>query len=169
MSDLSWTVEYKIESAKLTMTELILEEMKRIGMSRKEFAEALGVQPSAVTKMLKGRNNFTFETAVKLCDAVGLRFVPSVESQPQPTLKTMPKKKNSTPQGKAVGAHPLVRAYRISGACLVPATATIEVEAENAEQALAMAREKFKANPRGHIEGNSYDDTCAFDWEPFIS
>lgn len=50
------------EGRSLLLANVIESKMKERGMSRIEFAEAMKVQPSTVTKWLKGGHNFTIET-----------------------------------------------------------------------------------------------------------
>ncbi|MCB1237947.1 MAG: helix-turn-helix domain-containing protein [Verrucomicrobiae bacterium] len=59
--------EYK----KLTIVEELLKFMRDQGISRTELAKRMGVQPSRITSMLNGTNNFTIETLVRAGKAVG--------------------------------------------------------------------------------------------------
>ena len=40
-------------------------------MSRSDLAEKLGVSPAFVTKLMRGQNNFTLRTMVKVAQAIG--------------------------------------------------------------------------------------------------
>ena len=57
--------------------------MEAQGVSRSELAKRMEVQPSRVTSMLSGGNNFTIETLVRAGRALGsdveIRFVPARE------------------------------------------------------------------------------------------
>lgn len=57
--------------------------MEAQGVSRSELAKRMEVQPSRVTSMLSGGNNFTVETLVRAGRALGsdveIRFVPARE------------------------------------------------------------------------------------------
>jgi plasmid maintenance system antidote protein VapI len=65
---------------KLMVVEELLKLMEEQGITRGELAKRMGVQPSRVTSMMTGANNFTIETLVRAGRAVGadieLRFVP---------------------------------------------------------------------------------------------
>lgn len=75
------SIESEAEYRKLMIVEELLTLMKDQGISRSELAERMGVQPSRVTSMLTGSNNFTIETLVRAGRAVGadieLHFVPA--------------------------------------------------------------------------------------------
>jgi transcriptional regulator with XRE-family HTH domain len=62
------------------IVEELLTLMAENGISRGELAKRMEVQPSRVTSMLTGTNNFTIETLVRAGRAVGadieLHFVP---------------------------------------------------------------------------------------------
>jgi transcriptional regulator with XRE-family HTH domain len=68
------------EYRKLMIVEELLTLMAENGISRGELAKRMEVQPSRVTSMLTGTNNFTIETLVRAGRAVGadleLHFVP---------------------------------------------------------------------------------------------
>jgi len=49
----------------------ISELMERRGLSKCEFAQALGKRPSEVTKWLSGQHNFTIRTISMLSDFFG--------------------------------------------------------------------------------------------------
>lgn len=56
--------------------------------------------------------------------------------------------------------------FRVHGFCLVPVEGLIEVEAENADEALAKAQAAFKADRRAVLVSGSADEGAAFDWQP---
>lgn len=66
------------EMAILGFTESVLEQMEILGMSKKDLAEKMNVSQAFVTKMISGRNNFTFKTVVKVARAVGCEFIPQL-------------------------------------------------------------------------------------------
>lgn len=47
------TPESRLETMVLELTEKICDRMEEKGLTRKEFAERLGVSPAAVTKILR--------------------------------------------------------------------------------------------------------------------
>jgi len=74
------SVVSEAEYRKLMIVEELLALMEEKGISRGELAKRMEVQPSRVTSMLTGTNNFTIETLVRAGRAVGadieLHFVP---------------------------------------------------------------------------------------------
>jgi plasmid maintenance system antidote protein VapI len=74
------SIESEAEYQKLMIVEELLGMMKEQGISRSELAKRMGVQPSRITSMMTGSNNFTIETLVRAGRAVGadikLHFVP---------------------------------------------------------------------------------------------
>lgn len=75
------------EYRKLMIVEELLTLMAENGISRGELAKRMDVQPSRVTSMLSGANNFTIETLVRAGRAVGadieLHFVPMKRDKTQ--------------------------------------------------------------------------------------
>lgn len=75
------------EYRKLMIVEELLTLMAEKGISRGELAKRMEVQPSRVTSMLTGANNFTIETLVRAGRAVGadieLHFVPMKRDRSQ--------------------------------------------------------------------------------------
>jgi len=55
----------------LEFTESVVQEMERQGLTRTALAERLGATPAYVTKILRGRVNFTLATMVRLSHALG--------------------------------------------------------------------------------------------------
>jgi transcriptional regulator with XRE-family HTH domain len=87
------TLEYQAEELSLAFTESVLLRMEERGnMPRKELANRMGTTMPYVTKLLKGKSNFTFETLVKLARALDCR----IEA---PTL--IPLSRQQTGQGSA--------------------------------------------------------------------
>jgi plasmid maintenance system antidote protein VapI len=67
------SVEGEADYQKLMFVEELLALMKEQGISRGELARRMEIQPSRVTSMLSGANNFTIETMVRAARAVGAR------------------------------------------------------------------------------------------------
>ena len=65
------SVESDAEFQKLMFVEELLAIMEREGISRRELARRMGVQPSRITSMFTASNNFTIETMVRAGRAVG--------------------------------------------------------------------------------------------------
>lgn len=63
--------DYWLAGAILQFTEDIVREMDRQGISRTELARRLGSTPAYVTKILRGKVNFTLSTMMKLAHALG--------------------------------------------------------------------------------------------------
>jgi len=76
LKDFGLTKEAQIQTAKLIFMEEVLERMEQIDMSRSELACKLKCKPSFITKLLDGRNNFTFATAVRVAMALNMKFIP---------------------------------------------------------------------------------------------
>lgn len=75
------TNAYWIEKAIVECTEEMIARMEAGGVSRTELARRLGKNPAFITKLLRGDNNFTFETAVKIARALEMDFVPHLRPQ----------------------------------------------------------------------------------------
>jgi len=75
------SIESEAEYRKLMIVEELLTLMAEQGVNRSELAKRMGVNPSRVTAMMTGSNNFTIETLVRAGRAVGadieLHFVPA--------------------------------------------------------------------------------------------
>jgi transcriptional regulator with XRE-family HTH domain len=63
--------DYWVAGAIIEFTESLVREMKRQGMTRVELARKLGATPAYVTKILRGKVNFTLATMVRLARALG--------------------------------------------------------------------------------------------------
>ncbi len=63
--------DYWLAGAILEFTEDVVREMDRQGINRTELARRLGSTPAYVTKILRGKVNFTLGTMVKLARALG--------------------------------------------------------------------------------------------------
>jgi transcriptional regulator with XRE-family HTH domain len=76
------TAEFQAEKSILEYTEELIAQMELKKMSRSELAERLGRKnPAFVTKLLRGNNNFTFDTACRLASALDMEFVPHMKPQ----------------------------------------------------------------------------------------
>lgn len=56
--------------------------------------------------------------------------------------------------------------YKVSGYCLVPMHAVIDVDAESAEQAIKAAMVEWRKDKARLIESMSMDESSACDWRP---
>jgi plasmid maintenance system antidote protein VapI len=63
--------DYWIAGAILELTESVAREMARQRLTRTALAERLGVTPANLTRILRGRVNFTLATMVRLSHALG--------------------------------------------------------------------------------------------------
>jgi plasmid maintenance system antidote protein VapI len=63
--------DYWIAGVILEFTESVVREMTRQGLTRTALAEKLGTTPAYVTKILRGKVNFTLATMVRLSHALG--------------------------------------------------------------------------------------------------
>lgn len=68
------SIEGEAEYHKLIFVEELLTLMKAHGISRIELARRMEIQPSRVTSMLSGSNNFTIETMVRAARAVNAKL-----------------------------------------------------------------------------------------------
>lgn len=65
------------ESTRLTfaISDRIADLMKERGLSKKQFADALGRRPSEITKWLSGQHNFTISTLAMLSAFFGKSII----------------------------------------------------------------------------------------------
>jgi plasmid maintenance system antidote protein VapI len=68
------SMEAEVETAKLRFTEELLALMEHKKVSRVRLAKLIGVKPARITALLDGSNNFTLETMVRLCRALGAKY-----------------------------------------------------------------------------------------------
>jgi transcriptional regulator with XRE-family HTH domain len=80
------STDAEIERAKIEFTEELLAQMEAQGISRSELARCLGVKPARVTALLRGSNNFTLETMVRICRAIGAKYKHYIQA---PSLVTI--------------------------------------------------------------------------------
>ncbi len=62
--------DYWVAGAILEFTENLVREMDHQGITRTELARRLGATPAYVTKILRGKVNFTLATMVRLARAL---------------------------------------------------------------------------------------------------
>jgi ribosome-binding protein aMBF1 (putative translation factor) len=62
--------DYWVAGAIIELTEGVVREMERQSISRTELARRLGATPAYVTKILRGKVNFTLATMVRLARAL---------------------------------------------------------------------------------------------------
>lgn len=74
LRDAASSLEFEVESAKLHFTGEMLAIMEERGISRSELAARLGVKPARITALLRGDNNFTLETMIRICRALGVKY-----------------------------------------------------------------------------------------------
>ena len=102
-SDEFWT-----EKAILEYTEELITQMKLKNMNRSELAEQLGgKKPAFVTKLLRGNNNFTFDTACRLARALDMEFVPHIKPKGWQTRWMDFSPHKNTPPAVSLGAKKL--------------------------------------------------------------
>lgn len=75
---------YWVEGAILDFTEEMVNRMEQLGVSKTELAQQLKTRPSFITKILRGTNNFTLETMVKVARA--LKSQVRVHLEPEGTI-----------------------------------------------------------------------------------
>lgn len=73
--------DYWIEDAVLAFTRQIHTAMKRQGLSQKDLAEMIGVKQPYIARLLKGRENLTVATMVKLSRALGANLRISLQER----------------------------------------------------------------------------------------
>lgn len=56
----------------------ILKVLKEMGLTQVEFARTLGMSPAALSKLLSGKENLSFRSVIKLCENLGLEFIPVI-------------------------------------------------------------------------------------------
>lgn len=50
----------------------VLRTLRELGMTQKELAERMGISPQQVNKLVKGKENLTLETIVRIGEALGV-------------------------------------------------------------------------------------------------
>jgi transcriptional regulator with XRE-family HTH domain len=79
------SLDFEVETAKLLFTEEMLTLMASKGFSRTKLADSLGVRPARITALLQGNNNFTLETMIRICRALGVKYTHHIQ---KPGCKT---------------------------------------------------------------------------------
>ena len=91
---------YKLERAILRFTELLSLRMKAVNLGPTELAAKIDAKPPYISKILRGKSNFTFDSIIKLCSAVDADFVfdlvPKDQKQKWVTVETGYVEINST-------------------------------------------------------------------------
>lgn len=64
------TPDYRLEGAVLEITEALYIRMEELGLTRKEFAERMGVSPARITNIFRGSCNFKLGTLVEAAHAL---------------------------------------------------------------------------------------------------
>lgn len=67
------TIQYKIESISLDIAIQVFKQMEKLNLNRKQLAERLNVNKSYISQILKGKNNLTIETLVKLSEVLNMK------------------------------------------------------------------------------------------------
>ena len=62
---------------------IVLRELRKKGIKQKDLAEMLNVSPQTVNKWLKGSENFTLDTIIKLNKALKISIFPQLENSDQ--------------------------------------------------------------------------------------
>jgi transcriptional regulator with XRE-family HTH domain len=65
------SLTYQVEGSILDFTEDLCGVMNEQGVTRAELARRLGTSPAYVTKILRGRSNFTLASMVRVATALG--------------------------------------------------------------------------------------------------
>ena len=74
LSDVSAEIKTEVDLS-FAIAERLESLIKEKGLSKKEFAEAIGKRPSEVTKWLSGQHNFTLRTLAMLSTFFGENLV----------------------------------------------------------------------------------------------
>ena len=61
---------YRVEKAVLEFTEDVTQRMGELNVKKSEFARRIDASPAYVTKILRGKSNFTFDSMVKIADGL---------------------------------------------------------------------------------------------------
>jgi transcriptional regulator with XRE-family HTH domain len=98
---------YVLEGVLLDLTERIAKEMKKQKVTRSELARKLGKKPSFITRVLRGKDNLTFSTAVQIGLALGLELkvdykpLESASHSCDDSITELETLMNKTPQSKS--------------------------------------------------------------------
>jgi transcriptional regulator with XRE-family HTH domain len=75
-------VETARTRARMMLAAKIYEAMQQKGISKKQFAQMLGQQPSVITKWLSGTHNFTADTLADIQRVLGISLF-NFDEQPK--------------------------------------------------------------------------------------
>lgn len=80
------TLSYKYA---LEISHLVVSEMQRQGLTKKELAERMGVSPQRLANLLNTQPNMTLKTVAQFALALGMRveFSPGPRPSPKPRLR----------------------------------------------------------------------------------
>lgn len=132
-------LDYQVAGAILQFTESVVREMSRQGLTRSALADRLGTTPAYVTKILRGKANFTLATMVRLSKALGTDL--------QVHLNTSHDAKARPPVVKPIHA-PVGRADRTRNVEMVEMVEVVEVVAVTARPAARETRHKPRSDRR---------------------
>ncbi|MFT7338143.1 MAG: transcriptional regulator with XRE-family HTH domain [Marinobacter maritimus] len=62
---------YWFESAKLEFVKVLNQRVRRLGLKNKDLSEKIETSPAYISKVMRGDENLTIETMVKLVRATG--------------------------------------------------------------------------------------------------
>jgi transcriptional regulator with XRE-family HTH domain len=74
--------EYARTESRMVLAAKIDDALKAKGISKKQFAEMMGRQPSVITKWLSGGHNFTVDTLTDIQGKLGVRLL-ALDAQPE--------------------------------------------------------------------------------------
>lgn len=95
--------DYWLAGAILTFTENVVREMERQGITRTELAQRLGTTPAYVTKLLRGKVNFTLATMLRLARALGAELTVELSGRADPpTIQAVASSRKATRAAKVV-------------------------------------------------------------------
>ncbi len=70
-----------------TLTEQLREFISGSGRNLKELGQASGVDPSQLSRFMRGERGLTTESLDKLCGVLGLRLARERKARPRPAPK----------------------------------------------------------------------------------
>ena len=82
----------------------VLEQLRIMEMSQKELADAMGVTPQYVNKIVRGNENLTLETICKLESILGISLI-EIKSQTAHTDDEQNKVNTRSRRQKSIKAH----------------------------------------------------------------
>lgn len=68
---------------------LVYQQLKLIGKNQEWLAQELGITPQSVSKMLKGKQNFTLTTIEKLEDVLGVQLISILSGNGQDCINSV--------------------------------------------------------------------------------